>query len=44
MKTVTKNLSRDLEKKKISKEDMDIFRVMDEPEEIVDYIKRFVIL
>ncbi len=28
----------------ISKEDMNIFRVMDEPAEIVDYIKRFVIL
>ena len=33
-----------LKTNKISKEDMDIFRVMDEPEEIVDYIKRFVIL
>ncbi|OPX95236.1 MAG: putative lysine decarboxylase [Syntrophorhabdus sp. PtaU1.Bin002] len=28
----------------ISKEDMNILRIMDEPEEIVDYIKRFVIL
>lgn len=29
---------------KISPEDMNIFRVMDEPEEVVEYIKRFVIL
>jgi len=29
---------------KLSKEDMNIFRVMDEPEEIVEYIKKFVIL
>jgi uncharacterized protein (TIGR00730 family) len=29
---------------KVSKEDMDIFKVMDEPEEIVEYIKKFVIL
>ena len=28
----------------ISKEDMDSFKVMDDPQEIVDYIKRFVIL
>ena len=28
----------------ISREDMDLFRVLDEPEEIVDYIKKFVIL
>jgi len=29
---------------KVSKEDMDIFKIMDEPEEIVEYIKKFVIL
>jgi len=29
---------------KISPEDMNIFRVMDEPEEVVEYIKKFVIL
>jgi len=29
---------------KISKEDMQIIKIMDEPEEIVDYIKKFVIL
>jgi uncharacterized protein (TIGR00730 family) len=29
---------------KVSKEDMNIFTIMDEPEEIVDYIKRYVIL
>jgi hypothetical protein len=29
---------------KISKEDMNIFKIMDDPEEIVDYIKRFVII
>lgn len=29
---------------KITEEDMDIFRVMDDPKEIVDYIKKFVIL
>ncbi|HOV90642.1 MAG TPA: TIGR00730 family Rossman fold protein [Syntrophorhabdaceae bacterium] len=29
---------------KISQEDMNIFKVMDEPEEVVEYIKRFVIL
>lgn len=29
---------------KISKEDMNIFKIMDEPEEIVEYIRRFVIL
>jgi uncharacterized protein (TIGR00730 family) len=28
----------------INKEDLDIFKVMDDPEEIVDYIKKFVIL
>jgi uncharacterized protein (TIGR00730 family) len=28
----------------ISKEDLNIFRVMDDPEEIVEYVKRFVIL
>lgn len=28
----------------ISREDMDLFRVLDEPEEIVDYIKKFVIV
>lgn len=28
----------------ITKEDMDSFKVMDDPQEIVDYIKRFVIL
>jgi predicted Rossmann-fold nucleotide-binding protein len=28
----------------ISKEDMDSFKVMDDPQEIVDYIKKFVIL
>jgi hypothetical protein len=28
----------------ISREDMDLFRVMDEPEEIVDYIRKFVIV
>ncbi|HPP06653.1 MAG TPA: TIGR00730 family Rossman fold protein [Syntrophorhabdaceae bacterium] len=29
---------------KISPEDMNIFKVMDEPDEIVDYIKKFIIL
>ncbi len=29
---------------KVSKEDMEIFKIMDEPEEIVEYIKKFVIL
>ncbi len=29
---------------KISREDMNIFKVMDEPEEVVEYIKKFVIL
>lgn len=29
---------------KISSEDMNIFKVMDEPDEIVDYIKKFIIL
>ncbi len=29
---------------KISKEDLNIFKIMDEPEEIVEYIRRFVIL
>jgi uncharacterized protein (TIGR00730 family) len=33
-----------LKNKMINKEDLDIFRVMDDPQEIVDYIKRFVIL
>jgi hypothetical protein len=33
-----------IERKMIDKEDMNIFRVMDDPQEIVDYIKRFVIL
>ena len=33
-----------LEQGMIAKEDQHIFRVMDEPQEIVDYIKRFVIL
>jgi hypothetical protein len=28
----------------ITREDMDSFKVMDDPQEIVDYIKRFVIL
>jgi uncharacterized protein (TIGR00730 family) len=28
----------------ISREDMNILQIMDEPEEIVEYIKRFVIL
>jgi uncharacterized protein (TIGR00730 family) len=28
----------------ISKEDLDVFRIMDDPEEIADYIKKFVIL
>ncbi len=28
----------------ITKEEMDIFRVMDDPQEIVDYLKKFVIL
>lgn len=29
---------------KISKEDMDIFRIMDDPKEIVEYVRKFVIL
>ncbi|HVN97300.1 MAG TPA: TIGR00730 family Rossman fold protein [Syntrophorhabdaceae bacterium] len=29
---------------KISKEDLEIFRVMDDPQEIVEYVKKFVIL
>jgi len=29
---------------KTAEEDMDIFKVMDNPKEIVDYIKKFVIL
>lgn len=29
---------------KILKEDLDIFKMMDDPQEIVDYVKRFVIL
>ena len=33
-----------LEEKLISKEDLHIFKVMDDPEEIVEYVKRFVIL
>ena len=33
-----------LEQQLISKEDLHIFKVMDEPEEIVEYVKRFVIL
>ncbi len=33
-----------LEQHLISKEDLHIFRVMDDPEEIVEYVKRFVIL
>jgi uncharacterized protein (TIGR00730 family) len=33
-----------LETGKISKEDMEIFKVMDDPQEIVDYVKKFVIL
>ena len=33
-----------LERGMISKEDLDIFRIMDDPEEIVSYIKKFVIL
>jgi len=28
----------------ISREDMDLFRVLDEPEEIVQYIRKFVIV
>jgi uncharacterized protein (TIGR00730 family) len=36
----THMLARDM----ISKEDLDIFKVMDEPQEIADYIKKFVIL
>lgn len=33
-----------LDQGKITQEDMDIFKVMDDPKEIVDYIKKFVIL
>ncbi|OPY76796.1 MAG: putative lysine decarboxylase [Syntrophorhabdus sp. PtaU1.Bin058] len=33
-----------LGQEKINEEDMDIFKVMDDPKEIVDYIKKFVIL
>jgi uncharacterized protein (TIGR00730 family) len=29
---------------KISKEDLDIFKIMDDPQQIVDYVKKFVIL
>jgi uncharacterized protein (TIGR00730 family) len=29
---------------KISKEDLEIFRIMDDPQQIVDYVKKFVIL
>jgi predicted Rossmann-fold nucleotide-binding protein len=28
----------------ITREDMDLIRVMDEPEEVVDYIRKFVIV
>jgi predicted Rossmann-fold nucleotide-binding protein len=28
----------------ISLEDMDLFRVMDEPEEVVEYIRKYVIV
>jgi hypothetical protein len=33
-----------LERNMIAKEDLNIFKVMDDPEEIVEYIKKFVIL
>jgi predicted Rossmann-fold nucleotide-binding protein len=33
-----------LENKMINKEDLNIFKLLDDPEEIVEYIKRFVIL
>lgn len=33
-----------LKNKMINREDLDIFKVMDDPREVVDYIKRFVIL
>jgi predicted Rossmann-fold nucleotide-binding protein len=33
-----------LDHKMINKEDLNIFKVLDDPEEIVEYIKRFVIL
>jgi hypothetical protein len=29
---------------RILKEDLDIFKIMDDPQEIVDYVKKFVIL
>jgi hypothetical protein len=29
---------------KILKEDLDIFKIMDNPQEIVEYVKKFVIL
>ncbi len=29
---------------KISKEDLEIFKIMDDPQQIVDYVKKFVIL
>jgi uncharacterized protein (TIGR00730 family) len=33
-----------LKNKMINKEDLDIFKIMDDPQEVVDYIKKFVIL
>ena len=33
-----------LSENKISKEDLNIFRVMDDPEEIAEYIKRIIII
>jgi hypothetical protein len=33
-----------LDHKMINKEDLNIFKILDDPEEIVEYIKRFVIL
>jgi uncharacterized protein (TIGR00730 family) len=33
-----------LETGKISKEDLEIFKIMDDPQQIVDYVKKFVIL
>jgi len=33
-----------LDSGKVSKEDMDIFKIMDDPQEIVEYVKKFVIL
>jgi uncharacterized protein (TIGR00730 family) len=29
---------------KITKEDLEIFKIMDDPQQIVDYVKKFVIL